>query len=130
MTEVFISPPNGAEGLDPVDHEESTSPHPSRKLRDACTDHFDRKEFVYSVVDAPGGDPDRCLIKAGMGGQNGSYQLLVDVKEEPRNVVIVYVLSSLKFPKPNRARLCEYITRANYQLVLGNFELDLDGTLL
>jgi hypothetical protein len=147
MTEVFISPPDRlqervqssspvvagvvqAEPLDFVDNELSTSNRPSRKLLNACTAYFDRRDFVYSVVESAGGDPDRCLIKAGIGGENGSYQLLVDVKEEPRNVVIVYVLSSLKFPKPNRHRLCEYITRANYLLVLGNFELDLDGTLL
>jgi hypothetical protein len=146
MTEVFISPPDRlqervqssspvvagvvhAEPLDFVEDELSTSNRTARKLRDACTAYFDRKDFVYSVVESAGGDPDRCLIKAGIGGENGSYQLLVDVKEQQR-VVIVYVLSSLKFPKPNRLRLCEYLTRANYLLVLGNFELDLDGTLL
>jgi hypothetical protein len=37
-----------------------------------------------------------CLIKAGIGGENGSYKVIVvDIKEDPRNVVIVYVESSL-----------------------------------
>jgi uncharacterized protein YhfF len=49
---------------------------------------------------------------------NGSYKVIVDIKEDPRNVVIVYEVSSLKFPLAHR--LCKYITRANYSLVLGN----------
>jgi hypothetical protein len=40
-------------------------------------------------------DPGRCLIKAGIGGENGSYKVIVDIKEDPRNIVTVYVVSSL-----------------------------------
>jgi Putative bacterial sensory transduction regulator len=102
----------------------------SRSLRVVVTDYLDQKEFVYTVVEPGGDDPGRCLIQAGIGGENGSYKLIVDIKEDPRNIVIVYVVSSLKFPPTHRLKLCEYITRANYLLVLGNFELDMNGRWL
>jgi Putative bacterial sensory transduction regulator len=124
-------------GVSPLQHSlppsvlvaEAMAPQ-SRSHRVVFTNYLDQKEFVYTVLDEPGGDTGRCLIKAGIGGENGSYNLIVDIKEDPRNIVIVYVVSSLKFPRAHRLKLCEYITRANYSLVLGNFELDMDGRWL
>lgn len=96
----------------------------SKSLLNACKDYFDRKEFHYEVEEPA---EDRALIKAGIAGVNGTYRLVVDIKNA-RSIVIVYVLSQIKFPHAHRHKLCEFITRANYSLVLGNFELDMNGT--
>jgi hypothetical protein len=59
----------------------------SRSLRVVFTEYLDQKEFVYMVVEPGRDDPGRCPIKAGVGGENGLYNRIVDIKED-----------SLKFP--------------------------------
>lgn len=128
VDEEVFSP--GAQAEEPArenGQEEDTSPgnvqESSQTLLASCKDYFDRKEFHYEVEEPAEG---RCLIKAGIGGVNGTYKMVVDIKEA-RKIVIVYVLSNIKFPRAHRHKLCEFLTRANYSLVLGNFELDMNG---
>jgi len=52
---------------------------------------------------------------------------VADVKED-RGILVFYSIGSIKVPEPARVAAAEYLTRANYNLILGNFELDMsDG---
>lgn len=72
------------------------------------------------------------LIVAHMGGEHGTWHTYIQVTDdvEARHVVIHAHLPAL-IPVSTRLKVAELLTRINYDLVLGNFELGLDdGELL
>lgn len=85
--------------------------------------HMEEKELEFAVK------RDRSLIFTTMTGNNGSYRVICDLKEEDK-ILIVYVFSPVKVPPNKRLDIAEYITRANYGVMIGNFEMDFtDGEL-
>lgn len=90
-------------------------------MYDAVKNHLDNIGWRYDVK------REGSLIKAGVQGRSGSYQVIFDVKQD-RDTFIVYVMSRLDFPATNRDNIALYLTRCNYGLTIGNFELDMsDG---
>ena len=66
-------------------------------------------------------------LEMGVAGEVGNYRLVVTVDGD-RNVVRFLTFPDGKVPETRRREVMEYLTRANYGLLLGNFELDLgDG---
>jgi hypothetical protein len=62
-----------------------------------------------------------------VNGAHGTYTLFAQAREEQEQVA-VYSVYGVKAAESKRAEAVEYITRANYGLIIGNFELDLsDG---
>jgi len=77
--------------------------------------------FKYQVDEAKG------LVQMGFSGKSGNWTAAADVKQD-RGILIFYSIASIKVPEKARAAASEYLTRANYGLVLGNFEMDMsDG---
>ncbi len=73
--------------------------------------------------------PEQMIIRMGMGMPNGRFDVFIDVRPEPAQVLIFTVLPTL-IPEAQRMRVAEFIARANYGLIIGNFELDFkDGEL-
>jgi len=71
--------------------------------------------------------PGHEALEMGVAGESGSYRLVV-VIDGDRNVVRFLTFLEGKVPEPRRREVMEYLTRANYGLLLGNFELDVaDG---
>lgn len=69
------------------------------------------------------------LLHSNFEGHNGRWEVLVQAREE-QGQLIVYSLCPLEIAEDNRPAMTEFITRANYGLVTGNFELGLeDGDL-
>jgi hypothetical protein len=64
-------------------------------------------------------------LEMGVAGEHGNYRLVV-VAEEDRSIVRFLTFIEGKIPEPRRRDAMEYITRANYGLLVGNFELDLE----
>ena len=56
-------------------------------------------------------------------GSNGTWNCLANVMEEQEQLVFYSILDA-KVPEEQRAPMSEFITRANYGLVMGNFEMD------
>jgi hypothetical protein len=68
-------------------------------------------------------------IMAGFGGEHGPVHLLARVDGE-RNVLALTFRLPLTVPEEKRIEMAEAITRANYGIVVGNFEMDMrDGEL-
>ena len=66
-------------------------------------------------------------LEMGVAGEAGNYRLVAVVDGE-RNVARFLTFLEGKVPETRRREVMEYLTRANYGLLLGNFELDLgDG---
>lgn len=66
---------------------------------------------------------DESIIKTGFEGNNGTYATFFDIKED-KNLLIIYSFSSIKIPEHKRLLIAEYLTRANYGIMTGNFEMD------
>lgn len=71
----------------------------------------------------------RCIFKMGIGLENGKADLVIDVREKEKRVII-YVSGPVNTPEPKRQLLADFLTRANYGLIIGNFEMDFnDGEI-
>jgi hypothetical protein len=66
---------------------------------------------------------DKTIYRMVFGGKNGQTicyaQILVDLEQ-----FLFYVLVPSKVPEEQRLAIAEFITRANYGMRVGNFELD------
>lgn len=70
---------------------------------------------------------DHTAVEMGVAGDNGSYRMVIVVDAE-RSVVRFLTFVEGKVPEHRRRDVMEFLTRANYGLLLGNFEIDLsDG---
>jgi len=66
-------------------------------------------------------------IEMGVAGEHGNYRLVALVDAE-RSIVRFLIFVEGRVPELRRREVMEFLTRANYGLLLGNFEIDLaDG---
>lgn len=65
------------------------------------------------------------VLSAHFDGQNGEWAAYAQVIEE-RNQLILYSVVPVKAPAATLASVAEFVTRANHDLAIGNFELDYD----
>jgi len=68
-------------------------------------------------------DEEKDLIYMPFSGENGRWAAVLDVKED-RGILIMYSMVSVKIQEKARPAVAEFLTRANYNMILGNFELD------
>ncbi|HBE18107.1 MAG TPA: hypothetical protein DEG17_08425 [Cyanobacteria bacterium UBA11149] len=62
-------------------------------------------------------------------GNNGEYDCYAQAREEQKQFIF-YSACPTKVPKPKRRAVAEFISRANYGTIVGNFELDFnDGEI-
>lgn len=55
----------------------------------------------------------------------GSVRVIIDTDEkEGANFLLIYVIYTVRVPEARRQHVMELITRANYKMTLGNFEMD------
>lgn len=88
---------------------------------ESITEYFEKDNWRYRRL--PGHD----ALEMGVAGENGNYRLVV-VVDDNRSIVRFLTFLEGKVPETRRSEVMEYLTRANYGLLLGNFELDLgDG---
>ncbi len=90
-------------------------------LFDTIVGYFERDSWNYRRL------PGHEALEMGVAGEKGSYRLVV-VVDGDRSIVRFLTFLEGKVPETRRREVMEYLTRANYGLLLGNFELDLgDG---
>ena len=66
---------------------------------------------------------DRPVLQMGFRGKNGNWQCYAQVKEEQQRFIF-YSVCETNIPEAKRVLAAEFLTRANYGLIVGNFELD------
>lgn len=59
-------------------------------------------------------------------GKNGKWDCYARARVEEQQFVF-YSIGAVKVPKPKRRSVGEFITRANYGMIIGNFELNFDN---
>src|SRR5438045_1991670 len=87
------------------------------RLLDRMTEFFRDEEWEYQVLE------NRSILRMGFSGENGHWPCYAQARE-PQQQIVVYSISPLRVPPPLRATMAEFISRANYGLVVGNFEMD------
>lgn len=68
-------------------------------------------------------DEDRGLFRMAFDGKHGDIRVLIIVED---SMLQVFTHPANKVPENHRQPIAEAITRANYGLKLGNFEMDFD----
>ncbi|MEG3973030.1 MULTISPECIES: YbjN domain-containing protein [unclassified Microcoleus] len=64
------------------------------------------------------------ILQMAVGGQNGKLTCYAQVIEE-QSLFIFYSICPIKAPESQRQALAEFLTKINYDLIIGNFQLDL-----
>jgi len=59
----------------------------------------------------------------GFQGENGRWQMIARARNPERQVIVFSVLEE-HVPEMRRPAMAEFVARANYGMILGNFELD------
>jgi hypothetical protein len=69
------------------------------------------------------------VLRLGVSGANGRWMCYAQAREEQEQFVFYSVCPSY-VPEHKRLAMAEFLTRANYGLVIGNFEMDFrDGEI-
>jgi hypothetical protein len=63
------------------------------------------------------------ILRTAYRGKNGSFNCSAHIHEE-QSLLIFYAVCPSNAPEDRRPAAAEYITRANYGLYVGNFEMD------
>lgn len=72
---------------------------------------------------------DRYVYRMPFQGSNGVMQCYAQIRVDAEQLLF-YALAPIKVAEPQRLAIAEFLTRANYGMYIGNFELDLnDGEI-
>jgi hypothetical protein len=89
------------------------------QLFDAIIEFFNADEWPYAQLEQSS------ALRMGFQGDNGNWLCYANVREE-RQQFLFYSVCPVNAPPDKRPLLAEFLTRANYDLPIGNFELDFD----
>jgi len=82
-------------------------------------------DFLAEDGWAPESVSDESIVRLKARGESGEWELYGLAREDDQQIV-VYAECPLTAPEERRAEVMEFITRANFGLAVGNFDLDLD----
>ena len=84
---------------------------------------FSDDEWPFSQLE------ERPILRTGFAGDNGEWTCYAQVQEEQERFIF-YSVCPVKAPEAKRPAMAEFLTRVNYGLIIGNFEMDFsDGEI-
>jgi hypothetical protein len=89
------------------------------QLFEAVVDYLTEDDWKFNVL------KDETALVLSFRGHSGSWQCFATVDEERQWFSFFSILPS-NVAEEKRDEICEFIARANYGLVIGNFEMDFD----
>lgn len=87
------------------------------QILDAVMSFFREDEWYFEQV---AGKP---ILRMGFRGKNGTWHCYAQAREEQQQFVFYSVLDT-NVPEDRRLAMADFLTRANYGLIIGNFEMD------
>jgi hypothetical protein len=98
----------------------------STTLYQSVATYLDEAETPYR------GDPEGGVMLVDMTSEVGSWKMHLQITEnEDVRLVVIHSELPAQIPEDNRLKVAELLTRINYDLVVGNFELGMeDGVVL
>jgi len=95
----------------------------SRKIFEAIINFFTEDDWAYTKIQ---GEP---TLRLAFQGQNGKWTCYAKAREQQQQFVF-YSNCPLKVPETKNLAIAEFIARANFGMIIGNFELDFtDGEI-
>jgi hypothetical protein len=88
-----------------------------QKILDVVREYFQEEGINFFQIE------DKPALALNMTGANGQLQCFAATDEDSEHFLFYSVLP-VKAPEAKRAALAEFVARANYGLIVGNFELD------
>lgn len=93
------------------------------KLFDQICAYFEENQWVFDRLEG------REVLRMGFQGEVGKWTCFAQAREKQQQFVF-YSRPDFQVPENLRGAMAEFVTRANYGVILGNFELDFnDGEL-
>ena len=93
---------------------DNTSPN----ILQAIANFFTAENWPFVTVQ------DEKILQIAVSGQNGKLTCYAQVIEE-QSLLIFYSICPIQAPESQRQALAEFLTQINYDLIIGNFQLDL-----
>ena len=91
----------------------------TRPIFETMLEFFKQDEWSVSQID------DRPILQMSFEGNHGKWQCFAHAKEEKQQFLF-YSICLSKVPTERRQAISEFITRANFGLLMGNFEMDFE----
>ena len=92
-------------------------------LLETVIEFFEDDDWPFARLDDP------ALLSLAFQGDNGRWTCYAQVREDAQEFIF-YSLCPVNAPADRRSQMAEFLTRANYGLILGNFEMDFtDGEI-
>ncbi len=93
------------------------------RIIEACVAFFEADEWPFERIE------ELPMVRSRYAGRNGNYDCWFQARDAEQQMMF-YCRTTINAPEEKRAALSEFMTRANYGMVIGNFELDLnDGEI-
>lgn len=89
----------------------------SKSMFDTVLQFFKEDDWRFEQLEG------KTILKMGFKGEAGSWRCFAQVRDEQRQFVFYSILDS-NCPEDKRQKMAEFLTRANYGLITGNFEMD------
>lgn len=90
-----------------------------QQIFNALIEFFEEDEWDFQWMEGAS------VLSMGFSGRNGKWQCFAQAREAQQQFVFYSVLP-INVPEDKRHKLAELITRINYGMVIGNFEMDFD----
>ncbi|MGA7731798.1 MAG: YbjN domain-containing protein [Chloroflexia bacterium] len=87
------------------------------KIYDSMAEFFKKDDWPATQIEG------QSAMSMNFQGQNGRWGCLARVDED-KELVLFYSYCPVKAPEDKRPILADFLTRANYGLYIGNFEMD------
>lgn len=87
------------------------------RIMDAVAQFLAEDDWPYTLME------NRPVYKTGFEGKNGQFTCYAQERGEQQQFVF-YSVFPVRVPDNKMNELAEFITRANYGMIIGNFELD------
>ncbi len=88
-------------------------------IMDVVLQFLDEEQWIFQKLDP------KPVIRTGYHGEHGTWVGYIHIDEE-RQQFLFHALMGLNIPQQYRAAVVEFLTRVNYTLVTGNFEMNMD----
>jgi len=89
------------------------------RIFDAMVKFFKEDEWPFQQVE------DKPLLRTGFSGKSGKWLCFAQAREEAEQFLF-YSICPFRAPPERRKEVMEFLTRANYGMIIGNFEMDLE----
>jgi hypothetical protein len=109
--------PGTALTLHPCEHCNATGVEPKIPLMDAVLQFFEDDGWDVTV------QPDNPIVWMGFEGTNDEWKCCMQVRESEQQILF-YSICPRRVDVSQRPAMAEFLTRANYGMVIGNFEMD------